>query len=96
MDFSNLTTLYNSTIYSGHPANNSTGHTTVQHVSESDLRFRHIVNDIEIYWIPLLFVIGKYCLGIHHQYSIRDISLTMEMGEIKLSKVFSVFSSIPQ
>ena len=80
MDMSNLTTLYNTTIYSGHPADNRTSDTAVQHVSESDLRFRHIVNDIEIYWIPLLFVIGKYYSGTHHQYSLCGMSLTRGAG----------------
>ena len=30
------------------------------HVSASDQRFRDIVNEMEVYWIPIIFILGEY------------------------------------
>ena len=39
------------------------------YVSEGDLKFREIVNTMDVYWIPIIFVLGKYVLHGGHQGS---------------------------
>lgn len=35
----------------------------VFYVSVSDQRFRHVVNEMEVYWIPIIFVLGMYIIS---------------------------------
>ena len=40
--------------------NNMTSSYVKFYVSASDQRFRDIVNEMEVYWIPIIFVLGMY------------------------------------
>ena len=38
---------------------NITGERSGFHVSQRDVRFREIVNKMDVYWIPIIFVLGE-------------------------------------
>ena len=59
---------------SSHHGFNMTGFTNISmlpeqgsevYVSEGDLKFREIVNMMDVYWIPIIFVLGKYAALLH-------------------------------
>ncbi len=38
---------------------NISGERSASHVSQGDVKFREIVNNMDVYWIPIIFVLGK-------------------------------------
>ena len=54
----------------------------VFYISSSDQRFRHVVNEMEVYWIPIIFVLGMYII-------LENISLMFKLRFKKRNKLVS-------
>ncbi len=73
---------------SSHHEFNMTGFTNISmhpeqssgiYVSEGDLKFREIVNTMDVYWIPIIFVLGRYA-GFLHVFFLLVLGLLLHGG----------------